>query len=213
MTYDLQEQEQVDALKAWWKTNGSRVSAAATAVLAAIVVYQGWSLYTARRSAEASAMYDQFDRATSAKEGAKAKELASSLTDRYGSTIYASLAALRAAKSSWDASDAAAAKAQLRWVIDHAAQPELALLARVRLAGVLLDEKAYDEALQTLKVKVPDAYASAFADRRGDVLMAQGKPAEARTAYVEALAKAGGQQPIRALIQLKLDALPAQAGA
>jgi predicted negative regulator of RcsB-dependent stress response len=112
-----------------------------------------------------------------------------------------------------DAYDRAAAKLQLRWVIDHAAQKELALLARVRLAGVLLDEKAYDEALQVLKVDVPAAFVTEFADRRGDVLLAQGKTADARAAYTEALAKAGAQQPLRALIQLKLDALPAVGGA
>jgi predicted negative regulator of RcsB-dependent stress response len=95
----------------------------------------------------------------------------------------------------------------LTWAVQHASQKELALLARVRLAGVLLDEKSYDQALQVLNVDVPDAFASEFADRRGDVHAAQGKVAEARAAYSEALAKAG-TQPLRSLIQMKLDALP-----
>jgi predicted negative regulator of RcsB-dependent stress response len=133
--------------------------------------------------------------------------------EQHGSTVYAALVALRAAKSNLDASDRKAAKAQLTWVIEHASQKELALLARVRLAGLLLDEKAYDEALQVLKVDVPDAFATVFADRRGDVYAAMGKPAEARAAYTEALSKAGPQEPLRALIQLKLDALPAVGGA
>ena len=76
-----------------------------------------------------------------------------------------------------------------------------------RPLNVLLDEKAYDQALQTLKVDVPDAFVAEFADRRGDVYAAQGKVADARAAYSEALAKAGAQ-PMRALIQMKLDALP-----
>ena len=95
----------------------------------------------------------------------------------------------------------------MTWAVQHASQKELALLARVRLAGVLLDEKSYDQALQVLNVDVPDAFASEFADRRGDVYAAQGKVAEARAAYSEALAKAG-TQPLRSLIQMKLDALP-----
>jgi len=213
MSYDLQEQEQLDAFKAWWKTNGNWVSGAASVVLAAILAYQGWNWYSLRKSAEASAMYDQFERATTAKDAGRAKELAGSLIEQHGSTVYAALAALRSAKSNVDASDQNAAKSQLRWVVDHASQKELALLARVRLAGLLLDEKAYDEALQVLKVDVPDAFATEFADRRGDVLLAQGKPDLARAAYTEALAKAGPQQPLRALIQLKLDALPAAGGA
>jgi predicted negative regulator of RcsB-dependent stress response len=213
MSYDLQEQEQLDAFKAWWKTNGNWVSGAASIVLAAILAYQGWNWYSLRKSAEASAMYDQFERATTAKDAARAKELAGSLIEQHGSTVYAALAALRSAKSNVDASDRNAAKSQLRWVVDHASQKELALLARVRLAGVLLDEKAFDEALQVLKVDIPDAFATEFADRRGDVLLAQGKPDLARAAYTEALAKAGPQQPLRALIQLKIDALPAAGGA
>jgi predicted negative regulator of RcsB-dependent stress response len=213
MSYDLQEQEQLEAFKAWWKANGNWVSGAASVVLAAILAFQGWNWYSLRQAAEASSMYDQFERATAAKDGNKARELAGSLIEQHGSTVYAALAALRSARSNVDASDRAAAKLQLRWVVDHAAQKELALLARVRLAGVLLDEKAYDDALQVLKVDVPQAFATEFADRRGDVLLAQGKPAEARAAYIEALAKAGAQQPLRALIQLKLDALPAGRGA
>src|SRR5258706_777839 len=158
-------------------------------------------------------MYEEFERATQAKDAVKARDLAGSLMEQHGSTVYAALVALRAAKSNLDASDRKAAKAQLTWVIEHASQKELALLARVRLAGLLLDEKAYDEALQVLKVDVPDAFATVFADRRGDVYAAMGKPAEARAAYAEALSKAGPQEPLRALIQLKLDALPAVGGA
>jgi predicted negative regulator of RcsB-dependent stress response len=112
-----------------------------------------------------------------------------------------------------DAGDVKAAKAQLTWASEHASQQELALLARVRLAGVLLDEKAYDQALQVLKVDVPEGFVSEFADRRGDVLVAQGKLSDARAAYAEALAKAGTQQALRSLIQMKLDALPAPGGA
>jgi predicted negative regulator of RcsB-dependent stress response len=213
VSYDLQEQEQLDSFKAWWKANGNWISGAATVVLAAVLAYQGWSWYALRQSAAASAMYEEFERATLAKDAAKARDLTGSLIEQHGSTVYAALAALRAAKSNIDASDRKAAKAQLTWVMEHASQKELALLARVRLAGLLLDEKAYDEAVQVLKADVPDAFATEFADRRGDVYFAQGKMADARAAYTEALSKAGAQQPLRALIQLKLDALPPAGGA
>ena len=213
MSYDLQEQEQLDTFKAWWKEHGNWVSGAASVVLVAVLAYQGWSWYALRQSAAASAMYEEFERATQAKDAVKARDVAGSLIDQYGSTVYAALAGLRAAKSNIDASDRKAAKAQLTWVMEHAGQRELGLLARVRLAGLLLDDKAYDEALQVLKVDVPDAFVTEFADRRGDIYAAQGKPAEARAAYTEALSKGGAQQPLRALIQLKLDALPAVGGA
>ncbi|HEX4584068.1 MAG TPA: tetratricopeptide repeat protein [Burkholderiaceae bacterium] len=211
MSYDLQEQEQLDALKAWWRANNSRLTWAATAILVAVLAYQGWTWYTLRQSAAASVLYEEFERAAASKDpkdATKARDLAGTLIDQHGSTVYAAMAALREAKSNIDAGDPKTAKAQLSWAAEHAAQKELGLLARVRLAGVLLDEKAYDPALQVLKVDVPDAFACQFADRRGDVYAAQGKFADARAAYSEALAKAGNQ-PLRAMIQMKLDALPA----
>jgi predicted negative regulator of RcsB-dependent stress response len=213
MSYDLQEQEQVDALKAWWKDNSGRVNAVAAAVLAGVLAYQGWNWYSQRAATEASAMYDQFEQAAVAKDAKRTKEAAGSLIEKHGGTVYAALAALRDAKISLDAGDRESARLRLRWAVDHAAQKEIALLARVRLAGVLLDDKAYDEALKVLDVDVPDAFATEFADRRGDILVAQGKPAQARAAYTEALAKASPQQPLRSLIQLKLDSLGPASGA
>jgi predicted negative regulator of RcsB-dependent stress response len=121
------------------------------------------------------------------------------------------MAALQIAKANVDAGDRAAARAQLRWVIDKSGHAELVQIARLRLAGVLLDEKAYEEALKALAGDVPEALAAAFADRRGDVLMAAGKADDARSAYREALDRAGPQHPLRPVIQLKLDALPSAA--
>jgi predicted negative regulator of RcsB-dependent stress response len=210
MSYDLQEQEQVDALKAWWRAHGNWVTAAAIVVLLAVFAYRGWSWYGLRQAAAASTFYEEFERASASKDpkdAAKTRDLVGTLIEQHGSTVYATIAALRAAKSNIEAGDPKTAKAQLTWAAEHAAQKELALLARVRLAGVLLDEKAYDQALQTLKVDVPDAFVAEFADRRGDVYAAQGKVGDARAAYAEALAKAGAQ-PLRSLVQMKLDALP-----
>lgn len=211
MSYDLQEQEQLEALKAWWRTRGHWVTTVASVILLGILAYQGWSWYGLRQAAAASTLYEEFERASASKDpkdAIKARDLVGTLIEQHGSTVYAALAALRAARSSIDAGDLKAAKDRLTWVVERAGQKELTLLARVRLAGVLLDEKSYDQALQVLKVDVPDAFASEFADRRGDVYAAQGKVADARAAYSEALSKAGAL-PLRALIQMKLDALPA----
>jgi predicted negative regulator of RcsB-dependent stress response len=118
------------------------------------------------------------------------------------------MAALQAARLQADSGKPDLARESLQWVIDQAQQPELKAIARVRLAGVLLDEKQYDEALKVLAADVPAVHATAVADRRGDVLAAQNKVEEARAAYAEALAKADAQHPLRQIIQLKLDALP-----
>jgi predicted negative regulator of RcsB-dependent stress response len=209
MSYDLQEQEQLETLKAWWRTNGNWVTAGVTVVLLGVLAYQGWNWYQVRQASVASALYEEFERASGskdAKDALKARDLVGTLIDQHGSTIYAGMAALRQAKGNIEAGDLKVAKAQLTWAAEHATPKELALLARIRLAGLLLDEKSYDGALQALKVDVPDAFVGAFADRRGDVYAAQGKAADARAAYAEALAKADPQS--RGLIQMKLDALP-----
>jgi predicted negative regulator of RcsB-dependent stress response len=211
MAYDLQEQEQIATFKAWWEKYGNFVLTVATLVLAAIAAYNGWRWYERREAQEAAAVYDQLLRALDANDTAKAREIAGSVIERHGRTIYASLAALQAAKLYHEAGDGKAAAAQLRWVIDKSGRPELAAIARVRLAGVLLDQKAYDEALQTLSGEVPASHAVQFADRRGDILFAQGKLDDARAAYEEALRRAGAEHPLRAYIQFKLDALPAPA--
>jgi len=211
MAYDLQEQEQLATFKAWWEKYGNFVLTAATVVLLAIAAFNGWRWYERRESQAAAALYDRLVVAVEKKESAKVKELAGGIIENHGRTIYASLAALQAARVYFEASDLAAAKAQLQWVIDKSGRPELAATARVRLAGILLDEKAYDQAMRVLEGEVPASHAVQFADRRGDVLLAEGKLDQARAAYQEAVDKAGADHPLRTYLQLKIDALPAPA--
>jgi len=211
MAYDLQEQEQLATFKAWWEKYGNLILTTATIVLLAIAAFNGWRWYERREGQAAGEEYDRLLVALEAKDATKSKELAGGIIERYKRTIYASLAALQAAKVYQEAGDTNGAKAQLQWVIDKSDRPELVATARVRLAGVLLDEKAYDEALKVLSDNVPASHAVQFADRRGDVLLAQKKVDEARAAYKEALDKATADNPLRAYIQLKLDALPAPA--
>lgn len=211
MAYDLEEQEQLATFKAWWAKYGNAVLTVATLVLLAIAAWNGWRWYERREAAAASAIYAELGAALEANNGAKVKELAGTLIQAHGRTVQAAMAALHAARVNHDASDFAGARAQLQWVIDKSGHDEFALVARVRLAGVLLDEKNFDEALKVLAGDVPAAHQTAFADRRGDVLMAQGKAADARAAWQQALDKAKAEHPLRQLIQLKLDAVPAPA--
>lgn len=211
MAYDLQEQEQLASIKAWWDKYGNFILTVVTAVLLAIAAYNGWGWYERREASQAAVLYDEMKTALNGNNAARVKELAGALVERHPRTVYAAMAALHAARAHHDANDVAGAKAQLRWVIDRSGHEEFTLVARVRLAGVLLDEKAFDEALGLVTGEVPDAHATTFADRRGDILLAQGKSAEARAAWQQALAKADAQHPLRNIIQLKLDSLPAAA--
>jgi len=209
MAYDIEQQESLSAMKAWFEAYGNWIIGAALVVILAVSGNWAWNWYQTRESAAAATLFEQYQQAVVGKDAAKARELAGSLVQQYGSSTYAALAALVQARASLEAGDATACKAQLHWVIDKSGNAEMGALARVRLAGVLLDEKAYDEGLAILAGDAPAALAAQFSDRRGDLLLAQGKSADARAAYTRALEQATAQSPLRALVQSKLDALPA----
>lgn len=208
MAYDLEEQEQLAELKAWWAKYGNFILTVVTLVLLAFAAFNGWQWYQRNEAAHAAGVYAELERAIGGRDAERTKTLVATLTDKYGSTSYATMGALQAARHLAEAGDVAKAREYLQWVIDRSSLPELQLIARVRLAGLLLDQKQYDDALKLLAVDAP-LHATAIADRRGDIYVAQNKFEEARAAYSEALAKADARHPLRQLIQLKLDALPA----
>jgi predicted negative regulator of RcsB-dependent stress response len=216
MAYDLEEQEQIASLKAWWNQYGNLTSWVLIAGLAAYSGWTGWNYYKNGQSAQASALYDELQNAAATKDNAKVQRAAADMESRFGGTAYGPMAALAAAKSAFDANDNKAAKAQLQWAVEHGVD-EYKAVARVRLAGVLLDEKAYDEALKVLAAETSPQFSGAVADRKGDILAAQNKLAEARSAYQAALDATDKKNPGRRLIELKFEAiggtLPADAAA
>ena len=146
-------------------------------------------------------------KAAEAKDQVKLARAADDIKERFSGTPYAQMGLLTAAKSAFDANDLKAAKAHLQWIVDHGRTEEFKAIARIRLAGLLLDEKSYDEGLKLLSGDFPDQFAALVADRRGDLLFAQNKIDEARKAFKTALEKTEIKNPARQLIQLKLDAL------
>ena len=205
--YDLQEQETIDDLKAWWASYGKYVGAAVVAVALVVIGVQGWRWYQGQQSEQANVLYQAVSQAAHSNDVAKAKDPATQIVERFGGTAYAPRAALVYARLLYDAGDKPGAKGQLQWVIDHAGEDEIKAIARYRLAQVLLDDKQYDEALKTLDAKTDDAFAGLYADLKGDVLAAAGKPTEARSAYQVALAKLEPKSAYRGYLQAKLDAL------
>lgn len=203
--FDHQEQEQIDQLKAWWQDNGRTVLFAAGALLAVILGWQGWQQYTRSQNEKAAALFAQVQATVAAKDAKKAAGEAQLLMDQYGGSAYAPRAALLAAKAAHQAGDMAAAKPLLQWALDHADESELKDLARLRLATVLLDEGKHDEALRLLDAPHEAAFDALFADRRGDVLSAQGKRDEARAAYQAAYDKLDPGNRYRQLVEFKLD--------
>lgn len=208
--YDLEEQEQIDTLKTWWKMYGNLVTGVVVAASIGVIGWQGWNWHQRSQAAQASAIYGVLEQAVAMRDGQKVKSAAGELAEKFGGTTYAWLGALVAARQSFDAGDLKTAKAQLTWAADNA-RDEVKDLARLRLAAVLLDEKAYDEALKQLDAAHAAAFAARFLELKGDVLAAQGKVAEARTAYKAALDKGeAGPGPGgagRELLRQKLDSL------
>jgi predicted negative regulator of RcsB-dependent stress response len=205
--YDLQEQDQIDELKAWWKENRRVVILTVTVFVVAIAGVQAWRYHQQSQAQQAAELYGALQQLVPENNAKKIREAAAALIDKFSSTAYAPRAALIAAKVNYQAGDAQSAKAQLQWVIDHAAEDELQDIARLRLAGMLLDEKNYTQTLQLLEAKHSPAYDAFYLDLKGDVLLAQGKPAEARGAYQAAFDKIDKKSNYRDLIQIKLDAL------
>jgi predicted negative regulator of RcsB-dependent stress response len=206
MAYDLEEQEQLASLKAFWTRYGNVLTWVVIIALAAYAGYNYWNAHVRAQSTEASGLYDELLVSVQAKDNARAQRIADDVKTRYGSTAYAQMAALGAARTAFDANDLKAAKAQLQWVIDHGDDAYQAL-ARLRLAGVLLDEKAYDDALKTASAVTAPQYASLVNDRKGDILAAQNKLPEARTAYLNALTAMDKSDPGRQLVAFKLEAI------
>ena len=204
--YDLEEQEKIDDLKAWWQQYGNTITVGI--VLACIVIggVQGWRWWAGRRAADASVLYQAVSDGVRKSDPAKVKDAMTQLTDKFGGTAYAPRAALLYAKVLFDAGDKTGAKTQLAWVVEHADEEELKAIARYRLAETLLDDKQYDEALRTLDAKRPASFNGLYADLRGDALTAAGRAADARVAYEEALATLDPKSPYRAYVQVKLDA-------
>jgi predicted negative regulator of RcsB-dependent stress response len=207
MAYDHAEQEQLASLKSWWGQYGNLVTWVLIIVLGAYAAWTGWNYYQRNQAGQAAQLYEELQKAVSAQDKEKVQRAATDMQSRFGRTAYAQMSALAAAKSAFDANDFQAAKTQLQWVIDKGASDEYKAIAKVRLAGILLDEKAYEEGLKVLSGDFPAQFAGVVDDRKGDILVAQNKLDEARAAYQAALDKTDARNPGRQLIQIKLDAI------
>ena len=206
-TYDLDEQERLDELKAWWKRWGTLVMIGLAVVIAGAAGWRYWQNRVVTQSLEAASVYEQLTRSLAANDAKAAREAGAMLIEQYKGTAYAPRAALLLARLNVGAKDLKSAQAQLEWAAANSKEPAVRDLARLRLAGVQLDQKQYDAALKTLSATHSDAFAFRFHDLKGDVLLAQDKPAEARAAYQAAFGKMAEDNPYRNIVELKLDAL------
>ena len=210
---DLEEQEQLDQLKVFWKRYGNLITWLLIVVLAAFAGWNAWNWWQRDQSVKAGAMFDELDKAAQAGDAERAGRVFADMKERYPRTAFTEQGGLLAAKTQFDKGQADAALATLAWVAGNATEVEYQTVARLRAAGLLLDQKRYDEALRQLDAVSTEGAAKEFQalvdDRRGDVLMAQGKPDEAKGAYQKAWAGMDPKVDYRRLIEAKLTVLGA----
>lgn len=204
---DAHEQEQVDALKSWWKQNRGWVIAALAIALIGYAALTYWKSYQGKQAAEAATLYAEVLKQVASNDPKRINDAVAAVVGKYGSTAYAPRAQLLAVQTNLQAKDFTTAKFQLEWVIAHASESGLQDTARLKLASILLDEKKYDEAMKMLDATHPEAFTGLYADLKGDVLAAQGKTDDARVAYKQAFDSLDSKSAYRNLIQLKLDGL------
>ncbi len=205
---DLEEQEQLDALKHFWNRWGNLITWVLIAVLGAYAAWNGWQYWERRQGALAAGLYEEVERAAQAGDVARVERALADMKDRYGGTTYAAHAGLLGAKLLQDQAKPGDAKAALGWVADKAPDEGLRAIARLRLATLLVGEKAYDEALKALAASFPAEYAPLAADRRGDILLLQGKRDQAVAEFGKAYQGLGADTgDYRRLVGMKLNAL------
>jgi predicted negative regulator of RcsB-dependent stress response len=204
---DLQEQEQLDDIKHFWKKYGNLITWIMIAVFGSIAAWNGWQYWQRSQAAQAAAIYDEVERAAQAGDTARVERAFGDIKDKFGRTAYAQQAGLVAAKVQVDKGSSDAAKASLAWVAERSSDPGYQAVARLRLSAIAIDAKAYDEALKHLEGGFPSEFAGLVADRRGDVYQLQGKRAEAVAEYRKAYQLLDARSEYRRVVEIKLGAL------
>lgn len=206
MSYDLEEQDKLDNLKAIWQQNRALILGVLLAFLVGVGLWNAWRYWENKQSVDAAMLYDQLEQAVINKDVSKVLRAASDLQSKFPRAAYAQLAAFSAAKIAFETHDLKIAKEQLQWALEHGKSEELKHLARLRLSTVLLEEKDYAAALKLLSDTQPAGLTALYAQHRGDILFAQGKTNEARAQYKLALDKTDAQaNEQRQILNLKLD--------
>lgn len=201
---DHHEQEQLDAAKAYWGRYGNLITAVITLALLAFAGMNGWNWWQRQQAGKASAMYEELDRAVVAGEPDRAARLFGDLKSQYGRTIFAAQGGLITAKLLATQGKVDEAISALQWVADGASDDDYRALAHFRLAGLLLDKKQFDQALQQLDAVKSTEMAGLASDRRGDILAAQGKTAEAVVAWTSAWKAMDKKLNYRQVVEAKL---------
>lgn len=204
---DLEEQEQLEQLKAFWKRWGNLITWLLTLGLLAFAGWNGWTMWQRSQATQAGAMFAELERAVQAGDLDKGQKVLADLKERFGRTAYAAQGGLLGAKLQLDQGKAEEARATLAWVAKDGSEASYRDLALLRLAALQMDAKQYDEASKSLDgVKGAD-FAALVADRRGDLALLQNKPDQARAEFKKAYEAMDKTLDYRRLVAVKLGSL------
>jgi predicted negative regulator of RcsB-dependent stress response len=204
---DLEEQEQLDQIKHFWKKYGNLISWVLIVVLGSYASWNGYKYWQRDQAAKAAVLFDEVERAVTAGDVVRVERSFADMKDKFGGTQYAHQAALLAAKALQAKDKAEAARAALKWVAEVAPDPAYRDIARLRLSALLLDAGSNDEALAQLSAPFTPAMAGLAADLRGDVMQVKGQKGEAVSAYQSAWQLLSDSPDYKRLVQAKLNAL------
>lgn len=204
---DLEEQEQLDQLKHFWSQYGNTITWALILVLGVFASWNFYQYWQRSQATQAAALYDEVERVVKSADSAKIDRVFADMKDRFASTIYAQQAGLLVAKQYYGAGNVEAANKALSWVAEGSSDPAYQAIAKLRLAGVLVESKAFDDALKQLNGPFPANFDALVADRKGDIFLLQGKKKEAIAEYEKAFNGFDQQTQYRRLVEVKMNSL------
>jgi predicted negative regulator of RcsB-dependent stress response len=204
---DLEEQEQLDQFKHFWKQYGNLISWALVVVFGAIAAWNAYQYWQRSQAMKAANMFELVERAVAAGDSERVTRSFADMKDTLSRAVLTQQAGLMVARFHQSHQDATAAKAALVWVSESAGDEGYQALARLRLSALALDAQSFDEAMKYLEAPVPAPFQALVADRKGDVFLAQGKRDEATKEYLKAWAGWDDGQTYKLAVRVKLNAL------
>ena len=204
---DLDEQEQLDELKHFWKQYGNLITWALIVVLGAFTAWNGYQFWQRSQAAQSAAMFDEVERSLASKDAVKIERALTDMNAKFGSSAYAQQANFLAAKSFFELGNMDATKKALMAVVQNSKDEGYQAIAKLRLASVFIEDKNFDEALKQLSGTFPKDFVALADDRRGDVFALQSKPTEAKVEYVKSYKGLDDRAGYRRLVEVKINAL------
>lgn len=220
MALDTTEEEQVEALKRWWKENGTSLLTGVVIVLAVMLGARKWQDSQSATAGQASDLYEQIAQIAVANvtkiisddDMLAAQNVYSQLKEQHKSSIYTRYAALAMAKFHADKEEIDQSAAELQWILDNEslgmfdkAEPELLQTVRERLARLKLAKGDAQGALDLVRKNPPGSYTVSYAETEGDALLQLGDQEGAKAAYLKAIQAIGDGNP--AILKIKLQDL------